>query len=96
MSGVSLEVQHCSLSKFSLLTVCLQMDMQPVYESNLYVYLYFLVFAISCFYTLNFFFRFIMASLQKAKICIYKLVTVFVTTNFQLFPVLLSNLNQNL
>lgn len=44
-----------------------QVEMQPVYESNLYVYLYFVVFAISCFCTLNFFFRFIMASLQKAK-----------------------------
>lgn len=71
--GPSATVYNCST------TVCLQVEDQPVYEINLYVYLYFVVFAISCFYMLNFFLRFIMASLQKAKICIYVLVTVYVT-----------------
>lgn len=60
--------------------------MQPSYESNVYVYVYFVIVFISCFYTLNFFLRFIMDSLQKAKICIYVSVTVFVTT-LHLFPI---------
>lgn len=68
----------------SLLTVCLQVEDQPVYEDNLYIYLYFVAFAISCFYTFNFFLRFIMASLQKAKICIYLLLIVYVNTLYQL------------
>lgn len=80
MSGVALEAQQYSLPNFSLLTVYLQVDIQPAYENNVYVYLYFVIFSISCFYALNFFLRFIMASLQKAKICIHVLVTVFVST----------------
>lgn len=64
------------MSHFSSLTVCLQVDMQPRYENNVYVYLYFVIFAISCFYTLNFFLRFIMSSLMTAKIRIYVLVTL--------------------
>ncbi|KAK9516044.1 hypothetical protein VZT92_024006 [Zoarces viviparus] len=43
------------------------LESQPVYESNTYVYLYFIAFIISSFFTFNYFIRVIIDNLQKQK-----------------------------
>ena len=51
---------------------CVQVESQPVYEANLYMYLYFVCFIIfGSFFTLNLFIGVIIDNFnqQKAKIC---------------------------
>ncbi|XP_070764213.1 sodium channel protein type 4 subunit alpha B-like [Enoplosus armatus] len=44
-----------------------QVESQPVYESNLYMYLYFICFIIISFFTFNFFIRVVIDNLQRDK-----------------------------
>lgn len=60
---------HCTV----VTTVVVQVDSQPAYESNLYMYLYFVCFIIfGSFFTLNLFIGVIIDNFnqQKAKICL--------------------------
>lgn len=59
---------HCNY----ITAAVVQVDSQPVYESNLYMYLYFVCFIIfGSFFTLNLFIGVIIDNFnqQKAKIC---------------------------
>lgn len=67
--GSMTPIAHCTV----VTTVVVQVDSQPAYESNLYMYLYFVCFIIfGSFFTLNLFIGVIIDNFnqQKAKICL--------------------------
>ena len=60
---------YCRVPPSEWVCLWLQVEHQPVYEHNVYMYLYLVFFAISCFFMLNFFIRVIVSNLQNGKIC---------------------------